>query len=299
MADPIAIEQSPWYQPEPGAPTLPPGGPAIDFALAPAVYRGRATAALLGACRTNKRLAELHGPNAVKLIRLIAIDTLTGAVSHNDVSDPHAAPPALLKSLEVPPTDPGNVGADWVGFSFNADLSDQLGLPKSAGSYTVLAWLEDLVSPVHPLVMQEDKQRPGQPGTPPKPSVLSPVNIRTTPESPERAKGRITLTASPAPKRPAIGVVRGSIGPGILPKVPEGVMARPKFLTVAVKTALDHRFAVHNVVLPGLVDETGCCEFDFNVEELFDPAPTPQPVFAIAIAGQVASDPVRLDPPRS
>lgn len=298
MADPIAIETSPWYRPEPLAPKLPPEGPAIDFALAPALYRGRATTALLGSCRTNKRLAELHGANAVQLVRLIAVDTLTGAVSHADVCDPHAAPPRTLQSLEVPPTDPGEVGADWVGFAFNADLADQLGLPKAAANYTVVAWLEDLVSPARSLLMQEDKQRPGQPGAAPRPSVLSPVNIRTTPQSPERVKGRITLAAAPAEKRPAIGVVRGSIGPGILPKVPEGVMARPKFLTVAVKTALDHRFAVHNVVLPGVVDETGCCEFDFAVEELFDPPPRPQPVFAIAIAGAAVSDPVRLDPPR-
>lgn len=296
MEQPLVIAQTPWYDRTPASPVIPANQTGIDFNLVPAVRNKRLTVALLGTARTPARQAELYGTAATQLIRIVAVDKTTGAVIHHHCEIGHAIPLKKLTQPDPPPPPPGVGKTNWVEFCFNMDLAIQLGMPKDAAVYSIFAWMEDVVSPVHSLILDEDKTRPGQPGQSAKLTVNSPINIRRTPQSPPRQDKHITLIPGRPEERTAIARVNGSIGPGVLPKSDAGVLPRPKYLVVLAITALDHQVAIHNVVLPPTFDETGAGEFDFDIAPLFEPPIAPQRVYVAAFAGATLATPIAVEP---
>lgn len=292
----FTIKQSPWYDKEPLAPTIPPGQAGIDFTLVPAVRGRTITVAMLGSARIPARQAELYGTAATQLIRLVAVDRTTGAVTHYHCAPAHVIPLPVPAQPDPPPPAPGMARTNWIEIGLNCDLAAQLGLGKSAGIYSVFAWMEDVVSPVHDLLLDEDKDRPGQPGPMPKLTVNSPINSRRTPDSPDRVERRIVLKHAKPEKPASIARVLGSIGPEVFPKPDANTLPRPKYLVVLAITALEHQVAMANVILPPTFDAAGAGEFDFDLAALYPEPPKPQRVYVIAFAGNNVSAPLIVEP---
>jgi hypothetical protein len=297
MQEFFTIKKAPWYDREPLAPAIPAGSAGIDFTLVPAIRGGtRLTVALLGNARIPTRQAQLYGTTATQLMRVVAVDRTNGAVNHYHCAPSHVVPLPVLDKPDPDPPPAGTARTNWVGFPFNLDLPSQLGLPQSAGIYSVFAWMEDVVSPVHDLILDEDKTRPGQSGPMPKLTVNSPINSRRTPDSPERVERRIVLKHAKPEKPAAIARVLGSIGPEVFPKPDANALPRPKYLVVLAITALDHQVAVANVLLPPTFDQAGAGEFDFDLAALYPDPPKPQRVYVVAFAGTTVSAPLVVEP---
>lgn len=297
MKEAMHIERSPWFTQEAGTPPIPPGQPGIDFVLQPAVRQDRFTIALLGSCCLPKRQAQLYGPACLRLMQIVAIDHLTGAVSCVPASEPEAPPLPELRQIEPPPTAPGYAELAGLEFWFNCDLTHHLSLPPSGGRYTVFVWLEDLVSPARTVTVDQEKTRLGQPGKLPVPSLVSAINVRTTPASPPRVDAAISLVQRAPEQDQGLAHLYGSAGRGVMPIVPPGLKGHPQYLTVLAQLGLKHTLAVHNILLPEFNSETGGCDFDFELSALFDDPPKPQRTFVVAVIGSVLTKPLTAEPP--
>lgn len=287
----------------PQSPALPAGKPGLAIELLPASRKDQPTFAVLGVVCLTERQSQLYGPDAKQVLRLVAYDPRSGRVIHADLAGAHT--PMLGESTRFqppkPPKTPGGAALPtFFGFNFNVDAVALLNPPADAAAYTLVAWIEDLVSDPRVLTLPEDKTRFPAPPFFAEPSVSSPVNVRKDPRSPAQIRDTIAATGAPPAEKPGenTGRVLVSIGPGVLPPVPEGVEGAPKHVAIIAQTALDRRIAIKTVRLPGVVfDATGAGEFDFEAADLFPPDTKRQPVFVLVLAGQKVSKPVTLVPP--
>jgi hypothetical protein len=299
----VVLESIEPSQQLPQSPTLPAGRPGLAIEVLPASNRGRPTYAVLGTVRLTVRQSQLYGPDADQVLRLVAYDPRSGRVLHADLAGAHAPPLGQSTHFEPPPPPRAPDGAilpTTFGFNFNVDALGLLNPPADAAVYTLVAWIEDLVSDVRTIAVTEDKARFPGPPVLVEPSVSSPINVRRDPRSPPQVRDTISAVGTPPADDPQrnIGRVLVSIGPGVLPSVPEGVEGAPKHVAIIAQTALDRKIAVRTVRLPGVVfDATGAGEFDFEAADLFPPDTRRQPVFVLVLGGQRTSKPVTLVPP--
>lgn len=299
----ITLESVQPSQHLPQSPTLPADRPALAIEVLPATHRDRPTWAVLGKVRLTERQSQLYGPHADQVLRLVAFDPRSGRVLHADLAGPHA--PSLGRSTHFQPPPPpiapdGAILPTTFGFNFNVDALALLNPPADAAVYTLVAWIEDLVSEARTIAVPEDKARFPGPPVMVEPSVTSPINVRRNPRSPPQVRDTISALAAPPSEEPEqrIGRVLVSIGPGVLPAVPEGVEGAPKHVAIIAQTAMDRRIVVRTIRLPGAVfDATGAGEFDVEAADLFPPDTPRQPVFVLILAGQKTSQPVTLIPP--
>src|SRR5688572_18078291 len=230
---PIVIEQITPSSELPQSPRLPEDRAGLAIKIVPARHGGSNTFAVLGTLNLTRRQSLLYGPDARQVLRLVAFDPRSGRIFHATVAGPHDAalgPVNRFVPPEPPRTPSGAILPSGFGFNFNKDLLVGLQLPGEAARYTVVAWMEDLVS--NPQIMEVPESKGRFPAKPflPEASISSPLNIRTVESSPIRQKGVIAVRgALPTENRDQrLGNVFVSVGPEVLPAVPPGVEGAPR-----------------------------------------------------------------------
>lgn len=288
----------------PQSPALPGGRPAISIRLLPATRKGVPTIAMVGAVDLTRRQSLLYGPDARQVLRIVAFEPRAGQLYHADFAGAHAAglgPMSRFNPPDPPKAPSGAVLPVGFGFNFVVDLVSVLDLPGDAARYTVVAWIEDLVSEARAINVPAAKTR--LPARPRVPDVfaLAPDHLAATTLSPPRRKNGLSAKAAPLEAEPErrIGRVFASVGQGVfLPTPPGQQNPPPRHLAVLAQTALDRRLAMIVLRLPPtLLDAAAAGEFDFEVADLFPKDTRRQPVFVTLLAGEQVSEALTIVPP--
>jgi hypothetical protein len=257
---PIVIPPTPLYGPQPDSPPLPPETFALDFAIRPASSQaGTPTVALFAAGLLPGRYAQIYGGRAQGAVKIVAIDTRTGRVYHNNADRDDAVPLPLIMKPQPPPPEPEEAEIESIDCYFAVDLRAQLVLPPEAATNTVFLWLDEMTSPARIVPL------PGPEGAAP-PALAGPFHpafyFRRTGATPQAAGAEIVLQRASGESR-----VYGAAGPAFLgPPAAEGGADQ---LTILALDFRNRALKWHSFPVPDAARIARDLPFDFDLTGLF------------------------------
>jgi hypothetical protein len=275
---PVTISSRPTYGRLPQSPTISPDVPALEFTVKPAVTQtGEPTVAIFAAGLLPGRYAEIYGGRIPGALEIVAIESTTGEVFHNEAQRGHAAPISAVMNPAPTPPGPDEATVESIEVHFAVDLRAHLQLPNRLSRYWVFLWLDEMTSKVH------QAEVPGPAQSKVAPSAGSVIGCRPVVGAPTVPPKGIAL-------RESGGRFDGQIGSELLVES----LGR-KCLSLF---ALDYRSRActgRSFELPAEVPQGRNLSFHLLRSELFagpgwlDSADTPRSVFVVAAMGGVLS----------
>lgn len=272
--DEIDTRATTWYGKVAQSPPFP-DEPALDCRIAPGLRSGLPTTLLLGALHVRGPHKDYYGGHLPMAVRVVACHLGTGRVYEADLSPPDAVPirVATEEELRARSARPSSVLVH-----FNVDLPVLLGLPGAPGRYRVLAWLDDLVSPVLDVDIEP---RPDRGNGAVRAGVPAGV-VRTSVVHPAPEHDGITLALSPPGDDGAL-LVRGSAA---LPPRESSAGDLPALWVLACSHR-ERRFGW--VALAGDDVVEGANAFELDALKLVNGSGTAQKIFVLALSPTLAS----------
>jgi len=263
----------------PACPPLPPegDGPLLAAEARLATRDDAPRAALFASWRLPAAAAARYAPPSSAL-HLVAVNRVTGRVLQGAVRDPEAPPARVHPDAEPAPFLAYAEGA------LTCDLHELLGLPADGLPWRLVVWLGEAVGAVLDLVA------PGAPAAEPALLDSAPLAVEAAAGAPPEA---LAVTPAPAPpgerSTPWDTVLRGV---GVAPPLEPG----PRWLTLLALETTGRRVHAAGALLPADLPAGAGFTFALPAASLLPSNPAPEAHLVLALVGDAASAPVRLEP---
>lgn len=146
------------------SPRLPEGVLGLDLRLLPAVSSRGPSTALLATGRFSGDMARRYGGRIRSAIHIVAIESESGRLYVATPDRPNSVPISPRTDEEVRAAELEDLAEGVTETRFSLDLPWHLGLPPEGGTYDVLLWIDDVVSPLRTAIIPavDASQEPGR-----------------------------------------------------------------------------------------------------------------------------------------